>query len=43
VKAPHRSAVFRLVASLTGRMARDYTMRAIDEMTAHPRAMEIQE
>jgi hypothetical protein len=43
VNAAHRSAIFRLVASLKGRMALDYTMRAIDEMTAHPRAMEIQE
>ena len=38
VNAAQRSAIFRLVASLKGRMALDYTMRAIDEMTANPNA-----
>ena len=33
INAAQRSAIFRLVASLKGRMALDYTMRAIDEMT----------
>src|SRR5271170_1069804 len=36
-KAPQSLAIFRLVASLKGRMVLDYTMRSIDEMTTQSR------